>query len=1082
MVKKEAGVCRPAPAAVSSVRRLHHHGHHHHHHGHHSPHRSHHHQQQQAHPAPKSSAAVASNSSSMTTEDLIQPAQVVKDRWKVVRKIGGGGFGEIYEGFDLITKESVALKLESAKQPKQVLKMEVAVLKKLQGKDHVCRFMGCGRTERYNYVVMSLQGKNLAELRRSQPRGCFSLSTTLRLGSQILWAIEYIHEVGFLHRDIKPSNFAMGRLPNNCKKVYMLDFGLARQYTTISGEVRPPRAAAGFRGTVRYASVNAHKNKEMGRHDDLWSLFYMLVEFLVGQLPWRKTKDKEQVGSMKEKYDHTLLLKNMPSEFRTFLDHVSELDYYDKPDYSLLHNLFDQCIRRKCIRENDPYDWEKISGDGSLATTTTTSPPVAIKQTPGAIPAHLHGPHTPGHGATDVMDENFSYNQEEDHADTKKGNIDLIIDNRLYKSEIDNRLREEQKEKLYQKKQLEQLEKDEWKCRSEQGSKEVVADKGEMLKADKAQLSIAGQKSSSDLAVLDNQLRHILKPTPDDPGCSKCDCNKGSSDKDEQLDDKDALVVDEDRCSKGAASSKGTKGSGEEKNGETLIKVSAHSPKSHGANEPKGTLLTKIAGDSPEKEKAQNNEDKEHVSKPEHVCNITDNTNPANPHQPLTASGAPTQGDDKTQTHLDATNAFNDEFATKAAPYTVISHWIGMSAFGSSSEDEHDHDHESDHGHDTKGPNADSKILKVRDKIKYSHLNTLADEESIRPDSSNRNSMTLLDDGKEPFNILACSEESLDGHGGDTSAIQKSKDNINALNWDESKCSLHEESSEQAHRSIPRSFTVPDGNVHFTPSSPSKMPEKLVKDIGNLIGSPLKHPFSVTCRFLKVRSSLSEKKSSGSQSKAGGLLGKPPLAQLPVKSSPKHHKRGDSDTGVSDHSNPEYTVSRFLLSLKKDDKSLDNVAVDMSGSRPELGLEADENHAVSPGEASITLTSQKVLYKNNDGDHASLTDLHSGHTEEKYSTKHFRIGSSRQRSTSESRIGRCRTKSSQKSASTSSYDQSADCSGKDALKPLESSEQGTSYSPKPPPGQAPRKPVVSASSVLSAPYRMIQRLKKDSNH
>lgn len=67
---------------------------------------------------------------------------------------------------------------------------------------------------------------------------------------------------------------------------------------------------------MRYASVNAHKNKvgfssaaaqallqapltmlvvsrqEMGRHDDLWSLFYMLVEFAVGQLPWRKIKDK----------------------------------------------------------------------------------------------------------------------------------------------------------------------------------------------------------------------------------------------------------------------------------------------------------------------------------------------------------------------------------------------------------------------------------------------------------------------------------------------------------------------------------------------------------------------------------------------------------------------------------------------------------------------------------------------------------------------------------------------------------------------------------------------------------------------
>lgn len=56
-----------------------------------------------------------------------------------MKKIGGGGFGEIYEGLDLITREQVALKVESARQPKQVLKMEVAVLKKLQGKEHVCR-------------------------------------------------------------------------------------------------------------------------------------------------------------------------------------------------------------------------------------------------------------------------------------------------------------------------------------------------------------------------------------------------------------------------------------------------------------------------------------------------------------------------------------------------------------------------------------------------------------------------------------------------------------------------------------------------------------------------------------------------------------------------------------------------------------------------------------------------------------------------------------------------------------------------------------------------------------------------------
>lgn len=51
-----------------------------------------------------------------------------------LRKIGGGGFGEIYDALDLLTRENVALKVESAQQPKQVLKMEVAVLKKLQGR------------------------------------------------------------------------------------------------------------------------------------------------------------------------------------------------------------------------------------------------------------------------------------------------------------------------------------------------------------------------------------------------------------------------------------------------------------------------------------------------------------------------------------------------------------------------------------------------------------------------------------------------------------------------------------------------------------------------------------------------------------------------------------------------------------------------------------------------------------------------------------------------------------------------------------------------------------------------------------
>ncbi|KAM3717980.1 Tau-tubulin kinase [Dirofilaria immitis] len=291
--------------------------------------------------------------------EILQASQIIRERWKIKLKIGGGGFGEIYEAIDLQNhNEKVAMKVESSKATKQVLKMEVAVLRRLQGKRHSCKFYGCGRNDKFNYLVMSLQGKNLADLRRESPKQSFSLSTAIRIGLQILNAIREIHSIGFLHRDIKPSNFAMGRTNATCKMVFMLDFGLARQYLNAKGEIRSPRNAAGFRGTVRYAAVSAHKNKEMGRQDDLWSLFYMLVEFLQGSLPWRKIKDKDEVGRMKEEMNLNVLLDGCPRELHDFATYLKTLDYSDEPSYGLLENYLRNIIIRHGINIEEPYDWE----------------------------------------------------------------------------------------------------------------------------------------------------------------------------------------------------------------------------------------------------------------------------------------------------------------------------------------------------------------------------------------------------------------------------------------------------------------------------------------------------------------------------------------------------------------------------------------------------------------------------------------------------------------------------------------------------------------------------------------------------
>ncbi|XP_043971402.1 tau-tubulin kinase 1 isoform X2 [Gambusia affinis] len=149
----------------------------------------------------------------------------------------------------------------------------------------------------------------------------------------------------------------------------------------------------------------------MGRHDDLWSLFYMLVEFAVGQLPWRKIKDKEQVGQIKERYDHRMLLKHMPSEFNIFLDHVQALDYYTKPDYQLLMSVFENSMKERIITENEPFDWEKGGGDATLSTSASTQPQHNTRPTAaivGAIVTPVPGDPQRENTEDGLRDEHFS--------------------------------------------------------------------------------------------------------------------------------------------------------------------------------------------------------------------------------------------------------------------------------------------------------------------------------------------------------------------------------------------------------------------------------------------------------------------------------------------------------------------------------------------------------------------------------------------------------------------------------------------------------------------------------------------------
>mmetsp|Transcript_10419 Transcript_10419/g.38693 ORF Transcript_10419/g.38693 Transcript_10419/m.38693 type:complete len:419 (+) Transcript_10419:491-1747(+) len=307
-------------------------------------------------------------------QNTLQLGSVVKTRWKVLHQIGRGAFGETYSCRDLHTNQDVAIKVESLQQKKMVLKLEVIALKKLQPCSYVVRYIHSGRENDYNFLVMERLGANLAELRKKMPGQKFSMCTSLRLVIQMIEGLEGIHKLSHVHRDVKPSNFVVGRHSRK-NYIYVIDFGLARKYRLPSGEIRPPRKHAGFRGTARYASVNSHKCRELGRRDDLWSVFYVLVEFTKGHLPWRKLKSKEQIGEVKEQSTNVSLVKDLPDEFRLFMEHLQSLGYADEPDYQYLRDLLKDIMVREGYSMDTPFDWDLMAGSGP-----PMSPSVTVKQ------------------------------------------------------------------------------------------------------------------------------------------------------------------------------------------------------------------------------------------------------------------------------------------------------------------------------------------------------------------------------------------------------------------------------------------------------------------------------------------------------------------------------------------------------------------------------------------------------------------------------------------------------------------------------------------------------------------------------
>ncbi|CAD6189755.1 unnamed protein product [Caenorhabditis auriculariae] len=293
--------------------------------------------------------------------------KIVGCKWQVMKKLGEGGCGAVYLVKSVDSQDTyAAMKAESNNATGGcVLKLEVAILRKLSRKPHVTQLFCSARNSQFSYMVMTLLGDSLNKISRRLGR-IFSVSTQVRIGANILFCLKQIHDIGYIHRDLKPANIALGFTGTaESRFFHILDFGLARQYAVTSEDeperykLRRPRERALFRGTTRYCSVGMHDRAEQGRVDDLWSMLYLLAE-LRGPLPWSSFADKKVVGEQKRLYSDDALLQNSPTEMLEIAQYLRTLTYYNRPDYLKIYNLFLSIMDKGKFKWSDPFDWELL--------------------------------------------------------------------------------------------------------------------------------------------------------------------------------------------------------------------------------------------------------------------------------------------------------------------------------------------------------------------------------------------------------------------------------------------------------------------------------------------------------------------------------------------------------------------------------------------------------------------------------------------------------------------------------------------------------------------------------------------------
>jgi len=200
--------------------------------------------------------------------------------YQLLRQIGGGGMGTIYEAGDTRLGRRVAVKVlpPEYNRDRRAKERFLREARAASAVDHpnLCTVHDVGESGGRLYIVLTLyEGETLRERIR---RGPLPPGEAREVAIQVARGLARAHEAGITHRDIKPANVML-----TCRgEVKILDFGIAR----LEGdEVSLTRTGVSW-GTPSYMSPEQARGEPVDSRTDVWSLGVLLYEMLAGRRPF----------------------------------------------------------------------------------------------------------------------------------------------------------------------------------------------------------------------------------------------------------------------------------------------------------------------------------------------------------------------------------------------------------------------------------------------------------------------------------------------------------------------------------------------------------------------------------------------------------------------------------------------------------------------------------------------------------------------------------------------------------------------------------------------------------------------------